>query len=58
MQSDVMLSDETQTFIIDAKFYGSILQERYGTLSARSAHLYQLLAYVNNQQAPSAQLLA
>ncbi len=51
MLSDVMLQDGEQTFIIDAKFYGTILQERWGKLSARNAHLYQILAYVNNQQA-------
>lgn len=51
MLSDVMLSDEDRVFIIDAKFYGTIMQERMDKASIRNAHLYQILAYVNNQQA-------
>lgn len=51
MKSDVMLSDSSKTLIIDAKFYGSIMQEYWERFSIRNAHLYQILAYVNNQQA-------
>lgn len=51
MQSDVMLTDGKKTLIIDAKFYGSIMQENWERLSYRNSHLYQILAYVNNQQA-------
>ena len=51
MQSDVMLSDESRTLIIDAKFYGTIMQQRWERFSIRNSHLYQILAYVNNQQA-------
>ena len=51
MQSDVMLSDALKTLIIDAKFYGSIMQMNWDRLSIRNSHLYQILAYVNNQQA-------
>ena len=50
MQSDVMLSDESRTLIIDAKFYGTIMQQRWERFSIRNSHLYQILAYVNNQQ--------
>lgn len=51
MQSDVMLSDALKTLIIDAKFYGSIMQMNWERSSIRNSHLYQILAYVNNQQA-------
>ena len=51
MQSDVMLSDSSKALIIDAKFYGSIMQENWDCFSIRNSHLYQILAYVNNQQA-------
>ena len=51
MQSDVLLSDSSKTLIIDAKFYGSIMQENWDSLSIRNSHLYQIIAYVNNQQA-------
>jgi len=51
MQSDIMLSDETKTLIIDTKFYGSIMQLNWERHSYRNSHLYQILAYVNNQQA-------
>ena len=51
MQSDVMLSDALKTLIIDAKFYGSIMQMNWECSSIRNSHLYQILAYVNNQQA-------
>jgi len=49
--SDVMLFDRKKTLIIDAKFYGSIMQQNWERFSIRSAHLYQILTYVNNQQA-------
>ena len=51
MQSDVMLSGLSKILIIDAKFYGSIMQENWERFSIRNAHLYQILAYVKNQQA-------
>lgn len=51
MQSDVMLYDDTMTLIIDTKFYGTIMQENWDKLSIRNGHLYQVLAYVNGQQA-------
>lgn len=51
MQSDVMLSDMSKTLIVDAKFYGSIMQMNWERFSIRNSHLYQILAYVNNQQA-------
>ena len=51
MQSDVMLSDALKTLIIDAKFFGSIMQMNWERSSIRNSHLYQILAYVNNQQA-------
>ena len=51
MIADVMLQDDRQTLIIDAKFYGTILSVNMQKESVRNAHLYQILTYVNNQQA-------
>ena len=51
MKSDIMLSNMAKTLIIDTKFYGSIMQVNWDRLSIRNSHLYQILAYVNNQQA-------
>lgn len=51
MLSDIMLSDGDKTLIIDTKFYGKIMQEHWDAKSVRNMHLYQILAYVNNQKA-------
>lgn len=50
MQADIVLEKGDRTLIIDTKFYGSILGGRVGG-KVSNAHLYQLLAYVNNYQA-------
>ena len=52
MESDVMLVDNTnrkRKLIIDAKYYGSILQKQYDTETIRSNNLYQIFAYVKNE---------
>ena len=51
MQSDITLSDEHHKLIIDAKFYTRTLQDHFGKYSVHSHNLYQILAYVNNEQA-------
>lgn len=50
MRTDVMLRRGGRTLIIDAKYYGHTLQEgHYGKQTIHSGHLYQLLAYVKNE---------
>lgn len=50
MKTDITLSCGGKTLIIDAKYYESgILQSQYEKKSVRSAHLYQIFAYVKNK---------
>ena len=51
MQSDIMLSDNTskRKLIIDAKYYGRITQMQHETEKIRSDNLYQIFAYVKNE---------
>lgn len=49
MQSDVFLRRGEKTLIIDAKFYSSTLQTNYGKKTLHSQNLYQIYAYVKNQ---------
>lgn len=51
MQTDITLRGDTRTLIIDAKYYGRIMQEHHNSESVRSAHLYQMYAYVKNMDA-------
>jgi 5-methylcytosine-specific restriction enzyme subunit McrC len=51
MQSDIILYGTRKTLIIDAKYYASALQSRFGIQSLHSANLYQIFTYVKNQQA-------
>lgn len=51
METDVYLEGSARRMIIDTKYYVEALQERYGTVSYRSEHLYQLFAYVRNDAA-------
>lgn len=50
METDITLENDTQKIIIDAKFYRETLVSRYEREKLRSAHLYQLFAYLNNQR--------
>ena len=52
MQSDTMLFCGKKILIIDAKFYESNAQGQYKQTN-RSAHLYQIFAYVKNQSLAS-----
>lgn len=45
MKTDITLSNGTRTLIIDAKYYQNTMQSNS---TARSAHLYQMFAYVKN----------
>lgn len=50
MRTDITLRHRDRTLIIDAKYYGNALQESaYGKQTVRSANLYQILAYVKNE---------
>jgi len=51
MQSDVMLFDieKRKKLIIDAKFYGKIMQTQYDKDTIRSNNLYQIFTYVKNE---------
>ncbi len=51
MQTDITLRDNTNTLIIDTKYYSSTMQEQYGVKTVHSGNLYQLFSYVKNQQA-------
>lgn len=49
MQTDIMLRLNEKILIIDAKYYGKTLQKRFDKYSLRSGHIYQIFAYVKNQ---------
>lgn len=49
MFTDVTMTDGFSSLIIDAKYYASSMQYgRFGAPKVHSAHLYQLLSYVDN----------
>ena len=48
MQTDITLHKGDKTLIIDTKYYGKSLSEHYDKATLRSAHLYQIFAYVKN----------
>jgi 5-methylcytosine-specific restriction enzyme subunit McrC len=51
MLSDVILFDieKKKKLIIDAKFYGKIIQTQYDNDTIRSNNLYQIFTYVKNE---------
>jgi 5-methylcytosine-specific restriction enzyme subunit McrC len=49
MKSDTMLFDGQKKLIIDAKYYGKIMQTQYDTDTYRSNNLYQIFTYVKNE---------
>lgn len=49
MKTDITLTDGVKTLILDAKFYGSIMQENYDKFSYRNAHINQVLVYALNE---------
>lgn len=50
MQSDITLSKDEKTLIIDAKYYSKIMQTQYNTHSIHSGNLYQIFTYVKNKE--------
>ena len=48
MKTDIVLHKNGRTLIIDAKYYGRSLASNYDKSTLRSAHLYQIFAYVKN----------
>ena len=48
MQSDIVLEHDHKTLVIDAKYYGKIMQSQFDVDTVRSAHLYQIFTYVKN----------
>lgn len=48
MQTDMTLSKDGKTLIIDTKYYSKSLSEHYDKATLRSSHLYQIFAYVKN----------
>lgn len=48
MRTDVSLRRPGLVLVVDAKFYRETLQEHRGRATIRSAHLYQLFAYLKN----------
>ena len=51
MQTDIMLSKESTTLIIDAKYYSHTTQTQYGYNTLHSSNLYQIFTYVKNKDA-------
>lgn len=51
MQTDILLRRGDRTLIIDAKYYGHTMQVYHDRCSVHSANLYQIFAYVKNQEA-------
>jgi 5-methylcytosine-specific restriction enzyme subunit McrC len=49
MRSDTMLFDGEKKLIIDAKYYGKIMQTYYDVDTIRSNNLYQIFTYVKNE---------
>ena len=51
MQTDIMLSKNEKTLIIDAKYYAHTTQQRFGKSTLHSGNLYQIFTYVKNKEA-------
>jgi 5-methylcytosine-specific restriction enzyme subunit McrC len=48
MQTDISLNSSTRKIIIDCKFTPEATQQHYEAETLRSAHLYQINAYMDN----------
>jgi 5-methylcytosine-specific restriction enzyme subunit McrC len=55
MQTDISIKLGNRKLIIDAKYYTETLQKYYNTQKIHSQHLYQLFAYLKNQENPQAE---
>jgi 5-methylcytosine-specific restriction enzyme subunit McrC len=49
MYSDVMLVSKRKKLVIEAKYYSQMMQTYRDAVTVRSAHLYQIYAYVQNE---------
>lgn len=49
MQTDIFLRLNEKVLIIDAKYYGHILQTQFDKYTLRSNNIYQIFTYVKNQ---------
>ena len=54
MKSDITLTHDNRTMIIDAKYYSHTLQSQYNVSTLHSGNLYQIFAYVKNKDAEMA----
>lgn len=50
MQTDIVLSYEDKTLIIDAKYYGKNTQRNRNSQTIHSSNLYQIFTYVKNKE--------
>ena len=50
MQTDIMLTKEEKTLIIDAKYYAHTTQRQYDKNTLPSGNLYQIFTYVKNKE--------
>lgn len=50
MQTDIMLSKDEKTLIIDAKYYSHTMQTQYDVNTLHSGNLYQIFTYVKNKE--------
>lgn len=50
MQTDIVLSYEYKTLIIDAKYYGKNTQKFWNKQTINSSNLYQIFTYVKNKE--------
>lgn len=49
MQTDITLTLDNRTLIVDTKYYSQTLQENFGKLSLHSPNMYQIHTYVMNE---------
>lgn len=50
MQTDITLSKDEKTLIIDAKYYSNTMQTQYDVHTLHSGNLYQIFTYVKNKE--------
>ena len=55
MQTDIMLTKDEKTLIIDAKYYAHTTQRQYDKNTLHSGNLYQVFTYVKNKEAELAE---
>ena len=49
MQTDIFLRLKEKILIIDAKYYGKLLQKQFDKYTLHSGNVYQIFTYVKNQ---------